>query len=139
MINGENRDVRLAQMPTVAMRTLLRQRRVVRLVDPRRNAAMGMPPMPLARLAPRLLWRSRRLVLLAKWCGLPFSCAAQLLHQTSQLLDLLPQPSVLRQQFLITRPPRLRSPFLSRRTHTGTTTKIMLAAHRYAAELPRKR
>ena len=70
-------DVGLAQVPSVAVRARLRQRHLVRLVDPRRYTAMGMRSMTFARLASRLFRLGRRFVLLSKRSGLAFTFTAQ--------------------------------------------------------------
>jgi hypothetical protein len=107
----------LAQLPAMTMRTSFWQRRVVGLVDPRWNTAVGMSAMPLARLAARLL-------------------RLGLLHLPSQLLDLLSQSNVLVQQLLITRLPSICCRFIVSRSHISCTMKTMLAVHDYAAQIP---
>ncbi len=81
-------DVHRAQMRSTAVRADGRQRHVVGLVDPGRNAAVGMRPMTPARPAAGLLRLGRRLGLFAKRRGLAFAFAAQLLHEAFQFLDL---------------------------------------------------
>ena len=108
---------------------------------------MGMRPMTPARLAAWLLRHGRRLVLFAKRRGLTFAFASQLLHEAFQLLDprkrslqLLLELAVLFQQFLVRQPHRsVEIRFVSRRVHTGYTTKRKLAAHSRLIKIPRTR
>ena len=86
------RDVGFAHVPLAAVRTLLRQRHVVGLVDPRRHAAMGMRTMTLARLATRRLrFRDRRS--LRERSRLSLAPATLFFQRRSQLRHLLAQRS----------------------------------------------
>ena len=98
---------------------------------------MGMRPMTPARLATGLFGLGRRLVLLAKRGGLTFGFPAKLLDQQQQFLDLSLEPAIFSGQFFVRRTDLGSRPVIvssiSRRAHTGYTTRIQLAGQRQHA------
>ncbi len=85
------RDMRFAHVPAAAVRTLCRQRHLVGFVNSRRNAAMGVWPVPPTRLAPRRFRLGRRLVLLAKRRRLAFAAPPFFFQRGGKLRDLIAQ------------------------------------------------
>ena len=81
------RDVGFVQTAAATVWALIREWRVVLLIDPRRPFAMGMSAMAFAFLPPRLLGLFCRLLVLTKRCRLTFPLFAQGLDLMLQLGD----------------------------------------------------
>ena len=103
-------DVSFADLVVAAVRTWLRHRHVVGLVDPRRHGALAMPPMAASRLAARLFRLGDRFVVLPKRSRLTLGSAAQFLDLQQQLLNSRLETNVFRDHLRVARPrePRLR-------------------------------